>query len=329
MTAVTDTINALPLAYQAEQAEGAAAMATVRQQLAECKAANTQLTTELAVTKDDLTEARAAVVAEQKRYTDHMAQPAPAGHSETPTPTPSKFLLGASYGSGADKSLYKSRPTAARIFFTGEAPANIANDGQTKNAIADGATHIVYSWKGSATEAELATSLKSIPSEVTAYGCYWHEPEDNIADKSLTLANWKARTIRDAKIMRDCGVIPVTILMGYTLASGSGRNPADYYMNGVVDGAMFDYYMNPAKGKDDPEAFMDKALADVKKGGAKWVGLGECGLPSSVAQATAVDLVKRLRTKCLSMPDAKMGLYWSSGDFRFTEATANAWFDGK
>ena len=322
MTATTDAINALTLAYQTEQAEEAAAMTRCQTKLAETQAA-------LAVANDDLTETRRLLAVEKKRYDDHMAEYAPAGHSEKPVTPPSQFLLGASYGSGADKTLYKSRPTAARIFFTGAAPSNIANDGQTKNAIADGALSIVYSWKGDATETQLAASLNSIPDGVTAYGCYWHEPEDNIADKSLTLANWRARTTRDAKIMRDCGVIPVTILMGYTLAAGSGRNPADYHMGGVVDGACFDYYMNPAKGKDDPEGFMDKAIADAKKGGAKWTGLGECGLPSSVAQSTAVDLVKRLRTKCLSMPDAKWGLYWSSGDFRFTEATANAWFEGK
>jgi hypothetical protein len=184
---------------------------------------------------------------------------------------------------------------------------------------------MVVSWKGTQSGADVAAAFKNVPADVKVYGCYWHEPEDNIAKGDITLADWRTRTIEHAAAMRTVGVVPTVILMAYTLNAGSGRNVMDYG-NTKADVVAFDYYMNPAKGKDDPEGMVDRMLFAARSMGAKSTGVAETGVPNTVAEAAAVDLVNRLRTKLAATDGVLWGTFWSSGEFAFTDATANAWF---
>jgi hypothetical protein len=194
-----------------------------------------------------------------------------------------------------------------------------------KRAYSEGNRVMVVSWKGTQPGADVAAAFKNVPSDVTVYGCYWHEPEDNIAKGDITLADWRARTIEHAAAMRTVGVVPTVILMAYTLNAGSGRNVMDYG-NTKADVLAWDYYMNPAKGKDDPEGMVDRMLFAARSMGAKATGVAETGVPNTVAEATAVDLVRRLRTKLAATDGVLWGTFWSSGEFAFTDATATAWF---
>lgn len=274
--------------------------------------ARTEVDTAVAPLNAKITEQEAALV-------DLRAQLIECQQSDTVT-----ALLGGSYGA-ADESKYID-PQVARIFFTGNLTSDIPANGYFKQAYADGVRTFVISWKGTQTGAQIALALKSLPADVTAYGCFWHEPEDNIG-KEITLAQWRARSIEHNAAMASVGVIPSCILMQYTLAPNSGRNPMDYANVGQrLQG--WDYYMNPAKGKDDPEGAVDRMMTMSVQMGAEYVGIAETGCPSSVARATAVDLVKRLRAKVVGTPGMVWGTYWSSGDFVFTDATAKAWFLG-
>lgn len=272
---------------------------------------------------DRLKAQYAALKAEFDQYKiDHPADPDP---DPDPEPQPTTQLFGTSYG-GADESKNRGRARVARIFFSGNCPSNPFADADYQKAYNEGVRHFVFSWKGTQTGAQLKQCFANIPQGVTAYGCYWHEPEDNIADGSLTLAGWKQRHVEHANAMREAGVIPVTILMAYTLAAASGRDVTDYYVGD--DGFMFDAYFNPAKGKDNPEGSVDKIVAAAKAAGAKFAGLGETGVPHSVALNTTVDLVKRLRAKILATPFMRVNCYWPSGDFTFaTDEVADAWFE--
>lgn len=260
-----------------------------------------------------------------KRYDDYVAS-----HPDTPTdpppdPEPTVQLFGTSYG-GADESKNHGRAEVARIFFTGAPPANPFADGDYRQAYADGVRHFVFSWHGG-TPANVKDAFASIPDGITVYGCLHHEPEDNIAKGSYTLAEYQRDHKAHADAMREVGVVPVTILQQYTLARGSGRDVTDYYLGD--DGFMFDYYMNPAKGKDDPENAVDKMVEAGMASGAKWVGIGETGCPSSVAEPTVYDLVKRLRAKLAATPEIRLACYWPARDFAFpSERVADAWFEG-
>lgn len=253
-------------------------------------------------------------------YSDHMKTHEP--------PKPVKVtLLGGSYG-GADESLYKQRAKVARIFCTGNLPTNVTSATGWKQAYDDGVRVFILSWKGIQTGAQVAACLKTIPADCTVYGSYFHEPEDNIGDGSLTLAAWKARHVEHAQAMRTVGVIPVGIFMQYTLTNGSGRNIMDYSCGD--DGVLFDFYMNAAKGKVNPEDAVTRMSAAAKQMGAKFCGTAETGVNmAGTSETVALDLTKRCRAALIADPLMTLGTWWSTNEFKFTEATATAWFEGR
>lgn len=265
------------------------------------------------------------LTAVKKAYDAHMALPAPAGHIVIPEPTHT-VLLGGSYG-GADESQYKGRAKVARIFVGGNLPSDVKTATGWKQAYDEGCRAFILSWKGTQSGATVANCLKTIPSDCTVYGCYFHEPEDNIANNTLTLAGWKSRHTEHAAAMRSVGVTPVGIFMAYTLNPKSGRNIMDYAVGD--EGVLFDFYMNPAEGKDDPEGVVDKMAAACSNMSAKFTGTAETGVNmSTTSEAVAVDLAKRTRAALFAEPLASFGTWWSTNEFKFTAATADAWFDG-
>jgi hypothetical protein len=267
------------------------------------------------------------LTAERQKMTDHMKMVAPAGHptepdEPDPDPEPAQ-VFGTSYG-GADESRNDGRSEVARIFFQGNCPSDPFADADWQQASRDGNTSVVFSWKGSQTGESLQTCFDSIPDGITVYGCYWHEPEDNIPG-DMSLASWRGRHIEHQEAMREVGVIPVGIFMAYTLNDNSGRDITDYYCGD--DGVMFDAYFNPAKGKTNPEAVVDKCVAAARAANAKFGGLGETGVPDSVDDQVTIQLTTRLRAKLDVTPYMRVNCYWPSGDFRFiSDAHADAWF---
>lgn len=282
-----------------------------------------------------LQSSQAATTAAQKQYSDlkatydaHLKEPAPAGHLVVPPPSEHTVLLGGSYG-GADESQYKGRAKVARCFFTGDLPTNLMTNSYVKQAYTEGVRAFILSWRGTQSVAALQASLKTLPADCTGYGSYFHEPEDNVADGSLKLADWRTRHKRDADAMRAIGITPVTILMAWTLNSKSGRNIADY-ANVGDEGALFDAYFNPAEGKDNPEAVVAAMAAGAKALGTKFTGTAETGVNmNTTSETVAVDLTKRMRAALFAEPTAALGTWWSTNEFKFTVATANAWFEGR
>lgn len=273
-------------------------------------------------------------------------------------PEPRSDVIGANFG-GGDERLFQGRPRVARIFYRGDTlPQNLPAQDDFRRAYQQGIRVFVISWKTTRDD-QVAGMLASAPDDVTIYGCYFHEPEDNITGgaraalsravhavrrvarrvarrapseraASMTLAAWRTVTRRHAEVMRPFGARPTVILMAFTLAPGSGRDVSDYFMGGDVDYLMFDFYMNPAKGKDNPEQKIDQMVAAARAGGFRGgTGIGEHGVPHSVNEDTAVALIRRSRAKVLATPEVVVACFWSADTFTFTTRTANAWFDGR
>lgn len=285
--------------------------------------------------KQRATEAEQETAAVQKRFDDHMLEKAPAGHPTTdpeppppppPPPPPLKTtLFGTSYG-GADESKNHGRADVARLFWrTAFLPDNVTTDPDFKEAWDDGIRCFVVSWKTENDE-EVRTFLNSFPTGSRVYAAFNHEVEDDIERNDQTLANYRTVTARHFKVAKACGAIPTQIFMAFTLATAK-RDITNYTVPGV-EAVFFDAYMNPAKGKDNPEQVIDRCVAAATAAGAKETGLGETGLPSSVPEATQIALVKRERAKLLATPMATIACYWPSGDFKFvSDAVADAWFE--
>jgi hypothetical protein len=256
----------------------------------------------------------------QAKYDAHMATHEPT----EPEPEPATVLIGANYG-GGDESQFHGRPEVARVFLQTTVPTDIKNQDDYKRAYSQGVRAFVISWKSTNTSA-LKAMLESAHDDVKLWGCYFHEPEDNIKTGSLTLANWKRITGEQAAMMKSIGVTPTTILMAYTLNPNSGRNVEDYFMDGAIDCFGFDYYMNPLKGKDNPEERVAEMVQVALASGANSILLGEAGVPREVAEDVRVDLLKRLRATLETTPEAVAACYWSTDAFIFTQKTADAWF---
>lgn len=111
-------------------------------------------------------------------------------------------------------------------------------------AYSQGVRIFSISWK-QANEQALRAFAASRPSDVTVYGTYLHEPENEIESGALTLDQWKANTIAQAAVMREEGIIPTRILMGWTLfPKKSGRRVAHYDLPpGTIDVAAFDAHV--------------------------------------------------------------------------------------
>ncbi len=139
--------------------------------------------------------------------------------------------------------LYAGHANVARIFDGGELKTWSEYPGAVR-AYNHGARIFSFSWAGVSHD-KLRAFAASVPSNVTIYGTYRHEPEKDIKNGEITLRQWKTNFISQAAVMREVGIIPTRILMGWTLfPRKSGRKVGAYDLPaGTIDVAAFDAHV--------------------------------------------------------------------------------------
>lgn len=219
---------------------------------------------------------------------------------------------GANYATPAhpDEALWETRADVARVFEPDRLGTWDDYPALTR-AYADGVRRFWVSWKGSA-GADVRAFGASIPDDATVWGTYWHEPEEDIANGTLTLTGWKRTTRRLAAVQREVGMVPATILMFYTLEGGAGRDVDDYRLRpGSVDVWGFDAHM---WGDRTPRG-VAKALLREKRLSGLPLGLGET---SGTAKELA-NLKARLAGK------VRWGCFFAKRSDPVTQAEVDAW----
>ena len=250
--------------------------------------------------------------------------------ASTSTASPATTRFGVNYRSAAqpEEALYPGRVTWGRVYLQDTGPGNIVTDGRVTRALGDGASKLLISWKMTATAdvTALCTQLRILAQTkgVEVWGCYNHEPENDVA--TLPAATWRSRFAAHAAIMRSYGVRPMSILMGYTLYSASGRNRADWALPaGTQDAQGWDGYFWQSEGRD-PADMAGRMLADAAAQGLPLVVAetgDDIGNPQRVARTTTF-------VNTLKAGNALGALWWSQsgakGDATLDAPTADAWF---
>jgi hypothetical protein len=215
---------------------------------------------------------------------------------------------------------YEARAKVARIYVaTGQ--TNIANEPEFVRARNLGITTYVLSCKDTTT---VPAWYGTIPAGLTWYGINHHEPEDDIANASFTLAQWKSWQATHLAAIRSKGGIPSVCFMSYTVNPVSGRVIADYKLPaGQADVAFWDYYPNK-ESKVSQATTVSRLKAGNATLGISRYGIAEYGiLNGSTFNAATVDEFQSLTT------DAEVETYWSNQQAenqKFTDAVANAWY---
>lgn len=270
--------------------------------------------------------------AAEKALKDHMGTHEP---EQPPPPPPPKLkqVFGSSYG-GGDESLNED-PGASRLFWNGDVMINdIATDKYFKQAVADGVKVHVMSWK-SHDDGELEDLLKSLAKWQAQghifLGAHHHEIENDCKPGDATHKKFLETTKRHMALMRKYNVIPGQVFMQFTLTKGSGRNLRDWFVKGAVF-VLYDAYLNPRKGKDDPVAMHDRIMAATKElEGVEFSGLGEHGVPNAEnAEPVVYDLINKSQAKLRKHADYMLvNCYWPSRGFEFpSQRVAHVWFKG-
>lgn len=232
---------------------------------------------------------------------------------------------------GVDETIYGGRAGAARIFFQQLDTASFPNNGAVKEALADGVTTFVISWKETDLTA-IKNFLAGIPDGLTVYTSFNHEPEDdNGSPGSATYAAWSQEYKRQwslqSPLMRAEGFIPTNILMAWTLNPNSGRDVADWTPPaGTVDVFAFDAYYGNGK---DPANLVAKMQAAAAAAGVAKSGVAETGAPVDYADRVAD--TQEMRQSIIAAGNFAFATYWGSlgptgYDSRMDQATADAWF---
>lgn len=185
----------------------------------------------------------------------------------------------------------------------------------------------------------VARWLDTFPDDCTGRLIVWHEPEDNIADPEdpLTLSGWLDRQELMLPLATERGLEPWICLMAWTFNPASRRRVTDYVLPrelGLV-GVAADFY--PVKGAKWSQAESIKMIRDsIALFGVQAWGLGEYGVPGKADPTYAVGAIREvgplLADESLPGGHARFADYWSqqknasAPDYRFTSATAAAWF---
>jgi hypothetical protein len=214
---------------------------------------------------------------------------------------------------------YEPKAKVARIYVdTGR--TDIRQEPEFVRAMDNGVKAVSLSWKDTN-----AKWFGTMPSGVKWYGTRHHEPENDIPG-TISLAQWKQYQATDMPKVRAAGGIPTVILMGFTMAPTSGRNPADYTLpKGLVDVYGIDFY--PDKSPNRTQAQIIGAFKAMLPtwGVTRWA-IAEYGVIGTASDAVAD--IKELKPL---MADAEFATYWASQaagkpNYAFTSATSTAWF---
>lgn len=296
--------------------------------------------------------------AAEKRMTDHMRQPAPAGHPTSvpdpepgPDPVPDRApLIGSSVNGPLFKTLGYSSVDTARTYFRalpsgsrwqdqGDQKGGIPNDNGAYTDLRDAVSVtnkggiLSVSYKEANVDraaAFFATMPKDRPYDVT---CTWyHEPDDNFTSAAQQ-ADYRAAWRDHAAMMRQYGMVPTLILMRYSLQKASGRNWRDWYPgDGVVDVTGWDCYRKNEAGSNGPGAIatMMEPMERIAHDTGTLTGLFETGSTRQrYADADSAAWAKSEREHILA-DEADVWLcaqWWDKDLFTFTPAIARAWLN--
>lgn len=208
----------------------------------------------------------------------------------------------------ADEARWLSRSTVARVFDTGTLDTWDSYP-PLQRAYDAGIRKFVISWKGT-TGAEIRAFAATIPADATVFGTWWHEPENDIASGEFTLRYWKRTMVRLCGVMRKNGIIPIRVLMAWSLFPQSGRNIRSYDLpKGTIAIAAFDGHVYDKM----PRNVARHLLAEKRRN----------KLPLAMAETSGP--AKRIRT-LRHLLDGKMR--WATYLTRdgMTVRQANAWF---
>lgn len=185
---------------------------------------------------------------------------------------------------------------------------------------------IWVSWKDT-DPADVSKLLAGQPDDVTVWGTYHHEPENDLSEGA------EAKVYRDkwqqmGTAIRAAGAVPWLCLMRYTLTSSSGRDWRQWWPEGAVDGLGWDAYRKGDAGDlGAVENMIDPILDVAKTTGLPWA-IGETGSTTDrYSAADTVAFAKRLREYGTDQGAAAM-CWWDQDAFRLTDAIARVWLDG-
>lgn len=148
------------------------------------------------------------------------------------------------------KKQFGSIPVA-RVFSATPPPERWSDD-STLAALGT-SSKVVYTFKGDPAAAargdydkQVTSFLSSRPKGLKVWFGFYHEPEDQVEAGTFTASEYVAATSHLAPVIDAAGGISTTILMGYTLMPGSGRDWHDYY-SPEVDVIAWDVYNTGTK----------------------------------------------------------------------------------
>jgi hypothetical protein len=191
----------------------------------------------------------------------------------------------------ATEALFAGHATVARVFDSNEVDEWDTYPGAVR-AYSQGVRTFVFSWKGARLDS-IREFAATVPDDVKIYGTYWHEPEDDVKRGTLKLANWKSTMVAQSAVMREEGIIPIRILMGWTLfPAKSARRVADYDLPaGTISVAAFDGHVR-AK---DPTRMARKLAKEQKRSGLPTAVPETSGAPGHLR--TFLTTLKKLKVK--------------------------------
>lgn len=243
------------------------------------------------------------------------------GTTEPPPPPPATRLVGMNYSQNStiatfNKS-YEKRAEIARIYVD-NGRTDIRQEPEFVRAMDNGLKVVHLSWKDTSVK-----WLGTVPSGIKWYGTRNHEPEND--SKSFSTATWKTWQNTDMPKVRAAGGIPTVNFMAWTLQAASGRHISDWSLpKGLVDVVTYDYYPTSASAL---KGVVDLMRSSLTLFGTTRLGIGEFGVVSGSSSGKNI-----IDTFLGLTEDFEFVQYWSSQvdssstNYRFTDATANAWY---
>lgn len=221
-----------------------------------------------------------------------------------------------------------------RVFYPNGLPKSRQADPVTA-AAQPGETWIV-SMKQLGTTQEMTDYAKSWTG-IDFIGVYFHEPEDNIPGV-ISLDTFRKNFKAASDAFRAGGGKAGLVLMRWTLASASGRNWLDYFVDGAVDFLIFDAY-NSGRKKGfyaDANDILQPCADAAKSKGVAW-GIGETGTSDlgTVNGVTKLSWTIAMHNEAVRL-GAKVACWWNQKsndggtiDYTLDARGLQAWSTGK
>ncbi|MFL6069672.1 MAG: hypothetical protein ACJ72Y_00130, partial [Actinomycetes bacterium] len=158
--------------------------------------------------------------------------------------------------------------------------------------------------------------FRDAPNHTPIGWTYWHEPEDDIANGSLSAKRYRQAWRHINAIARQAGtpnLHPTLVLMAWTGQPASGRRISDYYPGHFIDVIGWDGYNPPrARGYASPRAMFAACAAKNRRLDARFAipELGSVLVPGDDGSRRASWLVQV--AKYAAARNAAFVTYWDA-----------------